>query len=70
MLYFRGKCECGGDFVLDDLDTTSKGNQDEYYVCNKCGMNATVIVRNGVITEISYLSKDGKIEKIDNFALF
>lgn len=39
--------ECGGKMYLDDKDISSKGNYDNYYLCENCIASCILEVRNG-----------------------
>lgn len=36
---------CGAEMYLDDIDYNFRGNQDEYWVCEKCCSTVIVEIR-------------------------
>lgn len=45
---------CGKEMILNDIDYSFKGCQDEYWLCEKCFVGAFVKVRYGKVCKIEY----------------
>lgn len=54
------KCKfCNKDMELDDVDFNFEGNQDNYWICNNCGVSAFEKIRYGKSIKIDF-------EKVDD----
>lgn len=55
--------KCKKALKLDDVDFNSKGNKDNYYVCNDCFISCISYIRNFKIVKIDYFDEEGYIFK-------
>lgn len=55
---------CWNEMVLDDVDYNFEGNQNEYWICNKCDSSGYVKVRYGKPISKELMDKDGKSIRI------
>lgn len=51
---------CGDTMIVDDIDYSFKGCQDEYYICNNCKTTAYVKVRYGKVCKQVFTNADGE----------
>lgn len=52
---------CKIEMYLDDVDYNFKGNQDEYWLCEKCYIGAIAKVRHNKRVCIEYNDENGQV---------
>ncbi len=46
--------ECGNEMILDDVDYNFEGNQDEYWLCEKCYSGIFIKIRYGRVVKTEF----------------
>lgn len=60
---------CGSEMILDDVDKNFDGNQDNYWICNKCHSSCFEKIRyNKSVGKAFEPSENArhKVERVDN----